>query len=196
LKKAGVTGPGLCWTFFSLRIQPLKAWPQPIWEYSDRFDPTRESEVELPKSEVAAQVANVVIGDAASVFDNHPSPLSLAKPSRTVSSLTSFRLVLIFVCLLPYSVIMLSQSLGKIYSHPLLLEDRVRKAAAAAEAAEKKKKKQEEKRATKEQERHAHRAAEGGSSEEETDDSVGLVSSSDDEGMEAWFDTVLGKRGR
>jgi hypothetical protein len=34
LKRSLVTGPGLCWTFFSLRIQPPKARAHPIWEYS------------------------------------------------------------------------------------------------------------------------------------------------------------------
>ncbi|OEL19720.1 hypothetical protein BAE44_0019261 [Dichanthelium oligosanthes] len=113
VEEGGVTGLGLCWTFFSLWIQPLKARAHPIWEYSDRSDPTRESEVELPKSEVVSRVADVVVGDAASVFNNHPPPLSLAKLAKT--------------------------SLGKIHSHPPLPEDKERKAAAMAEAAEKKK---------------------------------------------------------
>ncbi|OEL31831.1 hypothetical protein BAE44_0007150, partial [Dichanthelium oligosanthes] len=68
----------LCWTFFGLRIQPLKARAHPMWEYSDRTDPTRESEEDLPWPEVASWITDMVLGDATSVFNNHPLPLSLA----------------------------------------------------------------------------------------------------------------------
>ncbi|OEL18746.1 hypothetical protein BAE44_0020235 [Dichanthelium oligosanthes] len=83
-------GPGLCWTFFSLRILPLKARAYPMWEYSDRTNPIRESEEALPRSEVAVRVADVVVGDGVPVFDNHPRPLSLANPVQNVSLSTLF----------------------------------------------------------------------------------------------------------
>ncbi|OEL30770.1 hypothetical protein BAE44_0008211, partial [Dichanthelium oligosanthes] len=78
----------LCWMFFSLRIRPLKARAHPMWEYSDWTDPTRESEEDLPRSEVTAWVADVVSGDAMSVFDDHSRPLSLANSVQNVSLLT------------------------------------------------------------------------------------------------------------
>ncbi|OEL28683.1 hypothetical protein BAE44_0010299, partial [Dichanthelium oligosanthes] len=53
----------------------LKTRVHPLWEYSDHSDPARESEEELVLSEVATHVADVLqllVDDAASVFNNHP----------------------------------------------------------------------------------------------------------------------------
>src|SRR5579883_1469116 len=46
LKEAGLTGAGLCWTFFERRVQPLKVRPHFMWLYSDRTDSMRESHEE------------------------------------------------------------------------------------------------------------------------------------------------------
>ncbi|OEL13881.1 hypothetical protein BAE44_0025100 [Dichanthelium oligosanthes] len=86
-----MTGAGLCWTFFSQRVQPLKIRAHHMWEYSDHSDPIRESAEELPQSEVAARVAAVLEMKhdvAMTVFDDHPAPRSLQNNLPNVSLLS------------------------------------------------------------------------------------------------------------
>ncbi|OEL30688.1 hypothetical protein BAE44_0008293 [Dichanthelium oligosanthes] len=88
VKAQGVTGVGLCWTFFSRRIQPLKTRVHHMWEYSDYSDPMRESREELAHSEIAARVVAVLemnVATAMSVFDSHPLPRSLSNELPNVS---------------------------------------------------------------------------------------------------------------
>ncbi|OEL38641.1 hypothetical protein BAE44_0000340 [Dichanthelium oligosanthes] len=56
----GVTVIRLLWVMHKLRIQPLKDWVHPIFEYSDRGDPTWESADELSKGEIPDRVASIV----------------------------------------------------------------------------------------------------------------------------------------
>ncbi|OEL26262.1 hypothetical protein BAE44_0012719, partial [Dichanthelium oligosanthes] len=69
----------------------LKARAHPLFDYSSPTDPTRESEVELPKSERAARVANVLkMGiDVDESLNNHPPPRSLEHNMRNVCLLPS-----------------------------------------------------------------------------------------------------------
>jgi hypothetical protein len=106
VKRSRLMGPRLCWTFFSWTVQPLKTRAYPLWEYSDCFDPILKSEEELPRSEVAARVADMVTvaGDTASVFDGHPQPLSLANPGKNMSPLTPFLFLVAFCRRPPFLV--------------------------------------------------------------------------------------------
>ncbi|OEL25862.1 hypothetical protein BAE44_0013120, partial [Dichanthelium oligosanthes] len=83
-----LTGAGLCWTFFSWRVQPPKTRVHHMWEYSNHFDPTSESEEELAQSEVAAQVAAFLkmnVATMMSVFENNPLSRSLSNDLLNVS---------------------------------------------------------------------------------------------------------------
>ncbi|OEL21961.1 hypothetical protein BAE44_0017020 [Dichanthelium oligosanthes] len=115
LQRSGVIGLGLCWTFFSHRIQSLKARVHPLWEYTDHSNPTRESEEELALSKVVARVADMLaVDDAASMFDGHPSPRSLAHCPPNVSLPTLFAFVELIVDLLPYPTFCVIAALGRI----------------------------------------------------------------------------------
>ncbi|OEL24557.1 hypothetical protein BAE44_0014424, partial [Dichanthelium oligosanthes] len=50
----------LLWAMHKHQIQPLKSWVHPVFEYSDRGDPTRESADELPKGEIRDRVASIM----------------------------------------------------------------------------------------------------------------------------------------
>ncbi|OEL27390.1 hypothetical protein BAE44_0011593, partial [Dichanthelium oligosanthes] len=80
LQQEGVTGVGLCWTFFMQRVQPLKARAHPLFQYAGPTDPTRESKADLPWSEVKAWVVSVLKTgiNIEETLNNHPSPRSLA----------------------------------------------------------------------------------------------------------------------
>jgi hypothetical protein len=93
LKEAGLTGAGLCWTFFERRVQPLKVRPHFMWFYSDRTDPMRESHEELSTTEVASRLVSVLekkMAEAKLVFAGHPPPRSLATDASNVSSWSVF----------------------------------------------------------------------------------------------------------
>jgi hypothetical protein len=88
LKGAGLTGKGLCWTFFERRVQPLKVRPHFMWLYSDRTDPMRESREELSTLEVASRLATVLemkAVEAKLVFVGHPPSRSLRTDVPNVS---------------------------------------------------------------------------------------------------------------
>jgi hypothetical protein len=90
LKKQGLTRAGLCWTFFEMRVQPLKIRAHFMWLYSDHTDPIRESAEELAQSEVAARLMTVLEQKqekAMTVFNGHPAPRSLKTDLPNVSLL-------------------------------------------------------------------------------------------------------------
>ncbi|OEL12848.1 hypothetical protein BAE44_0026133 [Dichanthelium oligosanthes] len=80
LQQEGVTGVGLCCTFFMRRVQPLKARANPLFQYAGPTDPTRELEANLPWLEVKAWVVSMLkMGiDIVEALNNHPSPRSHA----------------------------------------------------------------------------------------------------------------------
>ncbi|OEL22864.1 hypothetical protein BAE44_0016117 [Dichanthelium oligosanthes] len=80
LKRQGLIGAGLCWTFFEMRVQPLKICPHFMWLYSNKTDPIRESAEELVTSVVAARLATVLEmkqEEAKTVFVSHPASRTL-----------------------------------------------------------------------------------------------------------------------
>jgi hypothetical protein len=94
LKKAGLTGAGLCWTIFKKRIQPLKVRPHFMWLYSDQTDAMRESLDELSTSEVAARLVTVLemkTVEAKTIFVGHPPPRTLKTDNPNVSLGTVLR---------------------------------------------------------------------------------------------------------
>jgi hypothetical protein len=50
--KKELSGVQLIWTFIEHRVQPLAARVHPMWEYTDRRDPTRISSDELREPEI------------------------------------------------------------------------------------------------------------------------------------------------
>jgi hypothetical protein len=88
LKKAGLIGAGLCWTFFEKRVQPLKVRPHFMWLYSDQIDAMRESPDELSTSEIAAHLVTMLemkTVEARTVFMGHPPPRTLKTNNPNVS---------------------------------------------------------------------------------------------------------------
>ncbi|OEL15776.1 hypothetical protein BAE44_0023205 [Dichanthelium oligosanthes] len=68
----GVTGIGLLWAMHKHRIEPLKNWVHPIFEYSDRRDPTWESADELPEVEIQDRVASIIAHGKEVDMGGHP----------------------------------------------------------------------------------------------------------------------------
>ncbi|OEL27769.1 hypothetical protein BAE44_0011212 [Dichanthelium oligosanthes] len=62
------------------RVQPLKARAHPLFQYAGPIDPTCESEADLPRLEVRAQVASVLKTgvEIEAALNDYPSPRSLA----------------------------------------------------------------------------------------------------------------------
>ncbi|OEL34986.1 hypothetical protein BAE44_0003995 [Dichanthelium oligosanthes] len=170
LQQAGVNGVGLCWTFLSRRVQPLKARAYPLFQYSGPTDPTHESEVELPQSERAARVASMLkMGvNVEASLNNHLPPRSFSHNPR-------------------------NDLYGGRY-YPPLLEDKERKKAAKEEATRQaeKKKAQDKRKKAKERQRQALRAA-GLDTPSELSEATAQETSGENEGMEVWIDVLLGK---
>jgi hypothetical protein len=88
LKEQGLSGAGLCWTFFAMRVQPLKIRAHFMWDYSDHTDPIRESADELAQLEIAVRLLTVLElkqEKAMTVFNGHPAPRSLKTDLPNVS---------------------------------------------------------------------------------------------------------------
>ncbi|OEL24537.1 hypothetical protein BAE44_0014444 [Dichanthelium oligosanthes] len=60
LKKAGLTGVKVLWTFFERRVQPLKAQAHPLFRYTSADDTTRMSLEALEPAEVRSRVWAVI----------------------------------------------------------------------------------------------------------------------------------------
>jgi hypothetical protein len=57
----GLTGIGLLWAMYKHRIQLLKDWVHPIFEYLDRGNLTRESANKLPEGEIRDRVMSIMV---------------------------------------------------------------------------------------------------------------------------------------
>ncbi|OEL23170.1 hypothetical protein BAE44_0015811 [Dichanthelium oligosanthes] len=60
LKDAGLTGIKVLWILFERRIQPLKAWVRPLFQYSSVGDLMRVSPEVLEPTEVKSRVWTVI----------------------------------------------------------------------------------------------------------------------------------------
>ncbi|OEL17891.1 hypothetical protein BAE44_0021090 [Dichanthelium oligosanthes] len=79
LQVDGFTGVGVLRTLFERSIQPLKARAYPMFEYAGPTDLTRESEVELERTEVEVRMKAVLKNEVRINVGlaNHPQPRSL-----------------------------------------------------------------------------------------------------------------------
>ncbi|OEL13361.1 hypothetical protein BAE44_0025620 [Dichanthelium oligosanthes] len=81
LKKAGLTGVKVLWTFFERRVQPLKARAHPLYRYTGNGNPTRSSRDVLAPVEVRARVWAAIkrakdVEDDVAELDRHEAGLA------------------------------------------------------------------------------------------------------------------------
>ncbi|OEL31531.1 hypothetical protein BAE44_0007450 [Dichanthelium oligosanthes] len=87
LKRAGLTGVRVLWTFFERRVQPLKARAHPLYRYTGVGDPMRLSRDELTPLEVRARVRAAIkrskhVADDVAELDRHQHGLALEPAAR------------------------------------------------------------------------------------------------------------------
>jgi hypothetical protein len=75
------------WTFFSWRIQPLRAHTHGMWLYVRPVDPRQKSTDRLAESEVEAQVKHVMEESVLIYIWDHPALFHRGVPSTRVRNL-------------------------------------------------------------------------------------------------------------